>query len=78
MAALKRDVDGIARVGRRARAQGLGAPGQRRTHIRTSEEGVEGFEPEDLALEDDAEVAGDGFGDGVQVEWLGRVLAALR
>ena len=31
-------------------------------------QGVEGFEPEDLALEDDAEVAGDGFGNGVQVE----------
>src|SRR5260370_40012706 len=33
-----------------------------------AEEGVEGFHPEDLALENDAEIAGDGFGDGVQVE----------
>ena len=31
---------------------------------------VEGFDPEDLALEDHAEVAGDGFGDGVEVEVL--------
>jgi len=33
-----------------------------------AEEGVEGIDPEDLGLEDCAEVAGDGFGDGVEIE----------
>ena len=35
-----------------------------------AEEGVERFDPEDLRLEDYAEVARDGFGNGVEVERL--------
>ena len=34
-----------------------------------AQERVEGVDPEDLGLEDYAEVAGDGFGDGVEVEF---------
>ena len=33
-----------------------------------AEQGVESFDPEDLVLEHDSEVAGDGFGYGIQVE----------
>src|SRR5207248_9225227 len=38
------------------------------------EQGVQGFDPEHLALKDSAEVAGDGFGDGVEVEFLAELL----
>ena len=40
----------------------------------TAYEGVESFYPEHLAGEDHAEVAGDGFGDGVQVKLLAEFL----
>lgn len=39
-----------------------------------SKESIEGFEPEDLAAEDVAEIAGDGFGDAVEGDWCAEFL----
>src|SRR5579862_6113046 len=39
-----------------------------------AEEGIEGVDPEHLCLEHDAEVAGDGFGNGVQIEFAAELL----
>ena len=45
---------------------------------RAAEEGIEGIHPENLALKDHSEIAGDGFGDGIQLEFSAQLFVHRR